>query len=155
MFKLYDQNNLVPRALFPGREKRPGDEVATRIVALTPKHEYISPVLRELHWLPIEERGITFKIPSMTFKCLNGLATSYLSDLVTRYIPRHNLTSPIAIGLLDVRYNLRNYYGFQYFSVALPQLWYDMPLEIRSCETLNDFKKNLKSYLFRKVFLLN
>ena len=34
----------------------------------------------------------------MTFKGLNGLAPSYLSDLVTRYIPRR---------LLDVRYNLR------------------------------------------------
>ena len=27
--------------------------VAARIVALTPKHEDISPVLQELHWLPI------------------------------------------------------------------------------------------------------
>ena len=33
--------------------------VAAIIVALTPKHEHISPVLRELHWLPTEER-ITF-----------------------------------------------------------------------------------------------
>ena len=29
----------------------------------------------------------------MTFECLNGLASSYLSDLVTRYIPRRNLRS--------------------------------------------------------------
>ena len=81
--------------------------VAARIVALTPKHEHISPVLRELHWLPIEEH-ITFKILLMTFKCLNGLASSYLSDLVTRYIPRHNLRSANSHRLLDVRYNLHN-----------------------------------------------
>ena len=49
--------------------------VALRIVALTHKHEHISPVLQELHWLPIEQR-ITFKILLMTFKCLNGLAPS-------------------------------------------------------------------------------
>ena len=55
--------------------------VAARIVALTPKHEHILPVLLELHWLPLEER-ITFKILLMTFKCLNGFAISYLSDLV-------------------------------------------------------------------------
>ena len=46
--------------------------VALRIVALTPKHEHISPVLQELHWLPIEQR-IGFKNLLMTFKCLNGL----------------------------------------------------------------------------------
>ena len=46
--------------------------VAARIVALTPKHEHISPVLQELDWLPTEQR-ITFKILLMTFKCLNGL----------------------------------------------------------------------------------
>ena len=40
--------------------------VAARIVALTPKHEHISPVLQELHWRPIEQR-ITFKILLMTF----------------------------------------------------------------------------------------
>ena len=59
--------------------------VAARIAALTPKHEHISPVLQELHWLPIEEH-ITFKIFLMTFKCLNGLAPSYLYDLVITYV---------------------------------------------------------------------
>ena len=56
---------------------------AARMVALTPKHEHISPVLQELHWLPVEQR-IIFKILLMTFKCLNGIAPSCLSDLVTR-----------------------------------------------------------------------
>ena len=87
----------------------------------------------------------------MTIKCLNGLAPSHLSDLVTRYIPRRNLTSANSHRLLDVRYNLRNY-GFRSFSVASPQLWNEMPIEIRSCDGLNDFKKKLKTYLFRKAF---
>ena len=96
----------------------------TRILSPTPKHEHFSPVLQKKHYFPIEER-ITFKILLMTFKGLNGLAPSYLSDLVTRYIPRR---------LLDFRYNLRNC-GFRSFSVASPQLWNHMPLEIRSCES--------------------
>ena len=124
---------------------------AARMVALTPKHEHISPVLQELHWLPVEQR-IIFKILLMTFKCLNGIAPSYLSDLVTRYIPRRNLRFANGHHLFDVKYNLRNY-GFRSFSVASPQLWNDMPLGIRSCGSLNDFKKKLKTYLFRKAFL--
>ena len=110
------------------------------MVALTPKHEYISPVIQELHWLPAEQR-IIFKILFMTFKCQNGIAPSYLSDLVMRYIPRRNLRSADGHHLFDVKYNLRNY-GFRSFSVASPQLWNDMPQGIRSCDSLNDFKKN-------------
>ena len=113
---------------------------AARMVALTPKHEHISPVLQELHWLPVEQRIIS-EILLMTFKCLNGIAPSYLSDLVTRYIPRRNLRFANGHHLFDVKYNLRNY-GFRSFSVASPQLWNDMPLGIRSCDSLNDFKKN-------------
>ena len=89
---------------------------AARMVALTPKHEHISPVLQELHWLPVEQR-IIFKILLMTFKCLNGIAPLYLSDLVTRHIPRRNLRSANGHRLFDVEYNLGKY-GFRPFSVA-------------------------------------
>ena len=46
---------------------------AARIVTHTRKCDHITPVLCQLHWLPIEER-IVFKILSLTFKCFNGLA---------------------------------------------------------------------------------
>ena len=72
---------------------------AARMVALTHKHEHISPVLQELHWLPVEQR-IIFKILLMTFKCLNSIAPSYLSHLVTRHIPRRNLRSANGIACL-------------------------------------------------------
>ena len=105
---------------------------------------------QELHWLPVEQRIIS-KILLLTFKRLNGIAPSYLSDLVTRYIPRRNLRFANGHHLFDVKYNLRNY-GFRSFSVASPQLWNDIPLGIRSCESLKDFKKKLRTYLFRKAF---
>ena len=104
------------------------------MVALTPKHEHISPVLQELHWLPVEQR-IIFKILLMTFKCLNGIAPSYLSDLVTRHIPRRNLRSANGRRLFDVEYSLGKY-GFRPFSVATLELWNDKPLGIRSCDSL-------------------
>ena len=100
---------------------------------------------QELHWLPTEQ-PIIFKILLMTSKCLNGIAPSYLSDLVTRYIPRRNLRFANGHRLFDVKYNLR-YNGFRSFSVVSPQLWNDMPLGIRSCASLNDFKKKVKTYL--------
>ena len=56
---------------------------AARMVALTPKHEHILQVIQKLQWPPLKQR-IICKILLMTFKCLNGIAPSCLSDLVTR-----------------------------------------------------------------------
>ena len=66
--------------------------IAARIITLAAKREHIPPVLYELHWLPVQER-IVFKILLMTFKCLNGLGSSYLSELIQKYIPPRNLRS--------------------------------------------------------------
>ena len=37
---------------------------AARVVTLTEKHDHITPVLKELHWLPVRKR-IEFKIPGV------------------------------------------------------------------------------------------
>ena len=124
--------------------------VAARIVTLTRKYEHITPVLYNLHWLPIEER-IIFKMLLMTFKCLMGLAPTYLSDMIKRYVPRRNLRSMNGHRLVDVNYTLRNY-GCRAFSVASPQLWNALPLDIRSCNGISEFKRKLKTHLFRKAF---
>ena len=43
------------------------------------KFDHITPVLHQLHWLPVRQR-ITFKLAMIIFKCLRGLAPSYLAD---------------------------------------------------------------------------
>ena len=55
---------------------------AARVVTGTRKFDHISPVLRQLHWLPVRQR-IAFKLAMITFKCLRGLAPSYLADVCT------------------------------------------------------------------------
>ena len=50
-----------------------------------------------------------------------------------------------------VNYTLRNY-GCRAFSVASPQLWNALPLDIRSCNGISEFKRKLKTHLFRKAF---
>ena len=52
---------------------------AARLVTRTGQCEHITPVLRELHWLPVRRR-IKFKITTLVFKELNGLAPPYLVD---------------------------------------------------------------------------
>ena len=46
------------------------------------KHEYITPVLYGLHWLPVKER-IVFKTLIFVHKCLFGCAPAYLKNLLT------------------------------------------------------------------------
>ena len=58
---------------------------AARLVKRYPKFGHISPLLFELHWLPVEHR-IVFKILLLVFKSLNNLAPSYISDLLTPYV---------------------------------------------------------------------
>ncbi len=54
---------------------------AARIVSLRRKCDHITPVLKDLHWLPVKQR-IDFKILLFTFKCVHGTAPPYLCDII-------------------------------------------------------------------------
>ena len=54
---------------------------AARIISKRRKFDHISPVLKELHWLPVEHR-ISYKILILTYKALNGHASQYLAALI-------------------------------------------------------------------------
>ena len=65
---------------------------AARLVSGSKKQDHITPILHELHWVPVEKR-ITYKTLLITFKCLGNLAPSYLSDLIIQYKPTQTLRS--------------------------------------------------------------
>ena len=66
--------------------------LSARLVVNARRLDHITPVLRDLHWLPVEQR-IILNILLFTFKALNGLAHSYLRDLVKFYVLEHDLRS--------------------------------------------------------------
>ena len=51
-----------------------------RLLSFTQKTEHITPILKELHWLPVAVR-IEFKILVLVFKAYHGIAP--LSDMIT------------------------------------------------------------------------
>ena len=65
---------------------------AARVLTDTRKFDHITPVRRELHWLPIRER-IQYKTALLTWKAHNNMAPSYISELLTPYIPPRTLRS--------------------------------------------------------------
>ena len=62
----------------------------------TQKFQHISPVLRNLHWLPVTKR-IEFKILTITYKALNGMAPSFICDLLQVHHPNRNLLDGSAL----------------------------------------------------------
>jgi len=52
---------------------------AARLVTGTRRCDHISPVLRQLHWLPVRQRAV-FKIATLVHRSLSGNAPGYLAD---------------------------------------------------------------------------
>ncbi len=65
---------------------------AARLLSGVKKREHITPILRSLHWLPVCFR-VYFKILLLVYKSRNGLAPTYLCELLTEYQPIRSLRS--------------------------------------------------------------
>ena len=120
---------------------------AARLLTYTRKYDHISPVLKQLHWLPVEKR-VSYKILLLCFKSLHGSAPSYLSDLVEWYTPGgYELRSSAQKLLKQPSYRLKTV-GYRRFEFAAPFLWNSLPFELRQLEDENRFKRDLKTHLF-------
>ena len=65
---------------------------AARLIFRISKHEHITPYLEKLHWLPVEDR-ITFKVLTITHRCVFKTGPVYLNSLVSLYKPSRDLSS--------------------------------------------------------------
>ena len=98
-------------------------------LSFTHKHNHVTPILRDLHWLPVEQR-IKFKIILLVYKCLNNVAPVYLKEIVHKDRPKRQLRSSTKNLLQVVSYNLKRY-GYRAFAVSAPRLWNTLPDNIR------------------------
>ena len=124
--------------------------IAARLVSGSRKFDHVTPVLRDLHWLPVRQR-IQFKILTLTFKALNGLGPEYLMDLLKVKENARTLRSSSELCLC-VPSSHYKFYGDRAFCVAAPTLWNKLPGDIRKSKSLASFKKSLKTHLFRVAF---
>ena len=116
---------------------------AARIVSGRRKYDHITPVLYDLHWLPVDKR-IEFKTLVLIFKCIHGIAPAYLSGLMkVRKSPRRLRSSDQF--LLQVPFTRAGVVAERAFSVAGPRLWNALPSSIRLSESLDSFKGSLKT----------
>ena len=124
---------------------------SARLIFKVNRREHTSPLLKQLHWLPISQR-IIFKILTFGFNARMGNAPLYLSDLLHNIIHSGNtrfLRSHADQNLLLCN---RTYttYGDRAFVNAVPVLWNKLPLKLRAIDNKIKFKAMLKTHLFPK-----
>ena len=125
---------------------------AARLVANTPRFCHISPIMSQLHWLPVKFR-IIYKIILITFKALHGQAPQYITELI--YYKRksnHNLRSDNKCLLAPPAVKTAKTTGDRAFASAAPTLWNRLPTKLRAETTLSSFKSSLKTYLFKQAY---
>ena len=92
---------------------------AVRIVSGTRKFDHVTPILKQLQWLPIVKQ-LKVRDATMVFKCLNGLAPPYLCQ---KFKPdRKCTTSTLGIGT-----------AYIYHSVGRLQVSARLPSEAKGC----------------------
>ena len=144
-------------------------------VVKAPKSTHITPILKSLHWLKVNER-IEYKLISLTYKVPTTAQPSYLHNLISLQPPRSTrslsvvtLSRPPTISSLKITDR-----SFRY---ASPHIWNQLPDSFRqphqscldspphpllnsslSSSTLSSsitpllFHSRLKTYLFNKSF---
>ena len=102
---------------------------AARLIFQKKKYDSVSPLLLQLHWLPVKFR-LDYKILLLTFKCLHNLAPVYLSELLESYIPARTLRSAEKYLLKEPAFRTETY-GKRAFSNIAPRLWNNLPLHVK------------------------
>ena len=84
-----------------------------------------------------------------TWKALNNQAPEYINNLIQiRQQPDCNLYGNDKLQLIVPSTRNNNKMADRAFSNAAPNLWNSIPDEVKTCNSLETFKRNLKKHLF-------
>jgi hypothetical protein len=126
---------------------------AARLLSRSSRREHITPILKQLHWLPIRHR-VTFKVLTLVHSALHSdIAPEYLRSLFTVYRPGRSLRSTNDEWKLTVPRS-RSCYGDRSIQVYGAKSWNLLPANLRGRISVQCFKRQLKTELFRTAFEL-
>ena len=114
---------------------------AARIVTGARKYDHITPILKELHWLPVAKQ-LEVRDTLMAFKCIKGLAPPSLCN---------KFTTRSQVHTRNTRNNdkpntpfFRSATGQRSFSYRAVQLWNDLPESLTNMESFYAFKNAIQ-----------
>ena len=113
----------------------------------------ITPALNDLHWFPVTFR-VQFKLLLLVYKSLHNQSPSYITDLLSMKLAANYALHSSAKSLLIVPKVNCSTLGDRAFAHAAPVIWNSLPLTIKTSSSLAIFKKQLKTFLFKKAFNL-
>ena len=109
-----------------------------RIIFRLDKMSHVTPFLKKLHWLPIQHH-ILFKYNLLVFKAINLSQPPYLSALIRSSSFTHG-------SMLSVSSTCpKKHIGRRGFAVATPAEWNKLPQTVRSQQTIDGFRSQLKT----------
>ena len=126
-------------------------DAAARITCFTPRCSHITPVLMHLHWLPTKFR-VEFKIALFVYKALKGMAPDYIADLLLEKRDWSYQLRSNDQGLLLIPKTRAKTLGNRAFAHAGPSTWNKLPYNIRNTKSIENFKSQLKIFLFKKAY---
>ena len=121
---------------------------SARLICSARKYDHVTPLLCDLHWLRVPER-INFKLSVLVFRCLHGLAPSYLADSLHRaedYDSGHGLRSASTNELIMPATH-RTTLGDRSFPVAAARAWNRLPSHVTDLDSLSSFRRAFKTVL--------
>ena len=102
--------------------------LAMIVIPSTLRHHHITPVLKRLHWLPVEQR-IKYKIASITYnKSLHNQLPLYLYELLSPVAKSGRRSSSNKLLTLQ-RFNTIS--GLRSFFCSAPKIWNFLPTALR------------------------
>ena len=121
------------------------------------RYTHITPVLRKLHWLPIQFRS-EFKLATLVYKFIHTGFPKYFAPHLSTYRTTYNTRrSQSVANFLNVPkfqptiHKSTKQFGFS-FAFDAPTVWNSLPEDIRASPTLASFRKKLKTYLYAKAY---
>lgn len=127
------------------------NNAARSLSKIRDRRQHITPVLKQLHWLPIEGR-IQYKVLLMIHCAMhNHKYPLYLRDFINVYHPLPQLRSASDHTTL-IPMNSNSRIGLNAFTCKGFTLWNALPSAIRSITSRDSFKRHLKTYLFNSHY---
>ena len=117
-----------------------------RVVAQKPRFCHTTPILSDLHWLPVRHR-ISFKIATVAFRVPQSQQPSYYSISHRRYVPARPLRSSSYLSIC-IPPRKTTIAASKSFSSVAPNIWIALPNHLSPIPTFPAFRRTLKHHLF-------
>ena len=127
---------------------------AVRFAFMLKRREHITPYLKQLHFLPVKYR-IMFKLWLISLDIVNHTSPSYLTDLFETYQPTTTINLRVGVGrdeYMLVHNSNRNADSRKNIFTKMTETWNNLSLTLRSIESRNAFKSNLKTHYFKLAY---